>query len=160
MAVHIDEDDMSPELSLIDGDPCLVIRLQPMTGGLCRLSYATAANDGEGRALIDMAEVDERIVTTSEKCCKSHAETSSSPWRFQVPHICQFLSNHAFQSRPPLATFSPQSRCHLAQSLRSSKLVEPESWIVRRVQYIVVSPQVKYQPHIDYGYSCLGVAGR
>lgn len=64
--MHIDEDDLAPELSLNEGDPCMVIRLQPMAGGLCRFSYATATNDGEGRLLIDMSEVEERIVTTSE----------------------------------------------------------------------------------------------
>jgi hypothetical protein len=66
VAVHIDEEDFAPELSLNEGDPCMVIRLQPMAGGLCRFSYATAANDGEGRVLIDMSEVEERIVTTSQ----------------------------------------------------------------------------------------------
>lgn len=66
MAIHIDEDDLAPELSLNEGDPCLVIKIQPMSGGLCRFSYATAANDGEARVLVDISEVEERIVTTSE----------------------------------------------------------------------------------------------
>lgn len=65
VAIHIDEDDFAPELSLNEGDPCMVIKLQPMAGGLCRFSYATAANDGEARVLVDTSEVEDRIVTTS-----------------------------------------------------------------------------------------------
>lgn len=66
VAIHIDEEDLAPELSLNEGDPCMVIRLQPMAGNLCRFSYATAADDGDGRVLIDMSEVLERITTISK----------------------------------------------------------------------------------------------
>jgi len=66
VAIQIDEDGLQPDLSLLEGDPGMVVRLQPMSGGLCGFSYATATDDGEKRVIIAMAEVYEKIVTTSE----------------------------------------------------------------------------------------------
>jgi hypothetical protein len=66
VAIQIDEEGLQQDLSLVEGDPSMVIRLQPMSGGLCLFSYATTVDDGEKRVIIGMEDVFEKIVTTSE----------------------------------------------------------------------------------------------
>ncbi|KAL7421475.1 hypothetical protein Q5752_004362 [Cryptotrichosporon argae] len=70
VAIHVDEDGDSPALPLVEDDgeteidPRLVIRLQPMSGGLCRFSYVTSMGDAEERTVVAMDDVAERIATT------------------------------------------------------------------------------------------------
>ena len=72
VAIHIDEDGTAPEVPLSEeGGPYMIIRLQPMPGGLCRFSYKTIADADEGRTVIDISEAMERIVNTSEIACLS-----------------------------------------------------------------------------------------
>ena len=68
VVLQIDEDGEQPELPLAEeGGPCMVIRLQPMAGGLCRFSYTTLATEEEERSVVDISEVSEKIVTTSKQ---------------------------------------------------------------------------------------------
>lgn len=97
---------------MADGDPCMVIRLQPMPGNLCRFSYATLANDGEGRVLVDLAEVQERIATTSGllyTCAREGLTRSSSLWGVQIPDCCEFVSDHTIEHGSPTSTFDAKS---------------------------------------------------
>lgn len=65
--IQIDEDGDSPDLPLSeDGVPCMIIRLQPLSGGLCRFSFTTTGEEDDERSLIDYAEVPEKIITTSK----------------------------------------------------------------------------------------------
>jgi hypothetical protein len=67
VVVHVDEDGEAEDLApKQDGGPCMVIRLQPMSGGLCRYSFISTADDEPERTVIPTSEVNERIVTTSE----------------------------------------------------------------------------------------------
>jgi len=67
VAIHVDEDGIAQDLPRSEeGTPCMIVRLQPMAGGLCRFSYMTSAGDGGERTVIDVGEVMSRIVTTSE----------------------------------------------------------------------------------------------
>ena len=69
VVVHIDEDGESADLPLSSElDPSLAIRLQPLAGGLCRLSYTTADEDETERLLVSIQDVVEHMVTTSEPC--------------------------------------------------------------------------------------------
>jgi hypothetical protein len=66
VVLQIDEDGDAPDVLLgEDTAPCLRIRLQPMSGGLCRLSFASTTDDDGERCLIDFADVPEKIATTS-----------------------------------------------------------------------------------------------
>jgi hypothetical protein len=44
----------------------MLIRLQPLTGGLCRLSYATLADEDDDREVISMNDASDRIASISE----------------------------------------------------------------------------------------------
>jgi hypothetical protein len=49
-----------------EGGPFMVVRLQPISGGLCRFSYTTTIGDDEvERSVVATADVNEKIVTTS-----------------------------------------------------------------------------------------------
>ncbi|WVQ64179.1 uncharacterized protein L199_002341 [Kwoniella botswanensis] len=64
VAVHIDEEGLAENLPIGEDAPLLCIRLQPMTGGLCRFSYSTVDAVDEDRMVIDISEIIDRIVTT------------------------------------------------------------------------------------------------
>lgn len=64
VVVHIDEDGISPELELASSGPVMIIRLQPMAGGLCRFAVATAVDDDIERTVIEAADVPQRIANT------------------------------------------------------------------------------------------------
>jgi hypothetical protein len=65
--VQIDEDNSAPRISANrDSAPLLVFRLQPLAGGLCRLSYATAVEDDAESFVTNYDEVTEKIATTSK----------------------------------------------------------------------------------------------
>ena len=68
VAVHIDEDGDAPELQISDeAGPFVVIRLQPMSGGLCRISFDPAPEDDpHRRILVANNDVMKNIVTISE----------------------------------------------------------------------------------------------
>ena len=66
VAIHVDEEGVAPQLPMAEeGGPFMVIRLQPMTGGLCRFTSTTTAGENDERTVIDISEVVETIVTTS-----------------------------------------------------------------------------------------------
>ncbi|OCF72444.1 hypothetical protein I204_06823 [Kwoniella mangroviensis CBS 8886] len=67
VAVHIDEEGLAENLPVGEDAPLLCIRLQPMTGGLCRFSYSTADAVDEDRMVIDISEIMDRVVTTVHK---------------------------------------------------------------------------------------------
>lgn len=67
MVIHIDEVGAADDLVLSEEmGPCMLIRLQPLTGGLCRLSYATLADEGDDREVISMSDAMDKIATISE----------------------------------------------------------------------------------------------
>jgi len=67
VAIHVDEDGSATELPMAeDSGPCMVIRLQPMTGGLCRFSHTTIDEENLERTVVDFNEVVEKIATTGE----------------------------------------------------------------------------------------------
>jgi len=61
--MYIDEHDTPSESSL--GDSVLVFHVQAMPGGFTRFSYRTATGD-EDRQVIDVSEVLEKTISTSE----------------------------------------------------------------------------------------------
>ena len=67
MALHIDEDRRGTELPLdVDTGPVMIIRLQPIAGGLCRFSYTVVDEEISERAVIDITDVVDKIVTTGK----------------------------------------------------------------------------------------------
>ncbi|KAK4685638.1 hypothetical protein P7C73_g4506, partial [Tremellales sp. Uapishka_1] len=68
VAIHVDEDGDSPYVHpRAEDGPCMIVRLQPMSGGLCRFSYSTV-DDGEGeRTVIDVGDVANKIAITIHK---------------------------------------------------------------------------------------------
>ncbi|WVW79055.1 hypothetical protein I302_101018 [Kwoniella bestiolae CBS 10118] len=85
VAVHIDEEGMASNLPVGEDGPLLCIRLQPMTGGLCRFSYSTADAVDEDRMVIDISEIMDRVVTTGESHLLEAALTFSTQiWYLQV----------------------------------------------------------------------------
>ncbi|ORY29168.1 hypothetical protein BCR39DRAFT_533070 [Naematelia encephala] len=64
VAILIDEDGGSSDPPVSEeGAPCVVFRLQPLSGSLCRFSHATLAETSTERTLIDMADVNAKIAT-------------------------------------------------------------------------------------------------
>ncbi|WWC97695.1 hypothetical protein V866_004579 [Kwoniella sp. B9012] len=78
VAVHIDEEGLAENLPVGEDAPLLCIRLQPMTGGLCRFSYSTIDAVDEDRMVIDISEIMDRIVTTGRTGSTSCPTTPSA----------------------------------------------------------------------------------
>ncbi|OCF31354.1 hypothetical protein I316_06959 [Kwoniella heveanensis BCC8398] len=82
VVVLVDETGIADPLPLQDrGPPLLSIRLQPMSGSLCRFSYSTIEVQDEDRMVIDMSEVPEKIALTVHRygIFKFRTGTTSCP---------------------------------------------------------------------------------
>lgn len=71
--MHVDEEGLSPDLPL--GDHLLAFRVQAMPGGFIRFSYRTATGD-EDRQVIDVSEVLEKTMSTSESIDGAHRSSA------------------------------------------------------------------------------------
>ncbi|WVN91089.1 uncharacterized protein L203_106336 [Cryptococcus depauperatus CBS 7841] len=81
VVIHVDEDGLASELPLDGKKPVLCIYLQPMAGGLCRYSHYIVGEEEEGRGVIEMDRVKEKIATTihQHEIFKFRIGTTSAP---------------------------------------------------------------------------------
>ena len=117
MVIHVDADGLAPDLPIGDeGGPCMLIRLQPMSGGFCRFSFVTVAEgDTEERIVLDVSEVLERIATTGTypgKVNGLRAVQRYGVFRFQTSTISAPTSpvSTAHRLRPSMMNLDTISR--------------------------------------------------
>ncbi|RSH95410.1 hypothetical protein EHS25_000497 [Saitozyma podzolica] len=120
VVVHVDEDGEAEDLApKQDGGPCMVIRLQPMSGGLCRYSFISTADDEPERTVIPTSEVNERIVTTIHQygVFKFRTSTNSAPNTPSATHrLRPSMINLDAISRNLFGTGSVSGRSHQSGS--------------------------------------------